>query len=241
MSYADSQFPAASWAMTADQASADERAGFIKKTYLHLLGAVLAFCALEYAYLSSNIADDVMQRMMGGGNAGLLIAFVLFMGASWLARYWASTSTSVPLQYAGLALYVVAQSVIFIPILYYAVKFGGPNLLPTAGLATMFIFAALTAAVFMTGKDFSFLGTALFAAGAAIVILFVCSLVFGFSLGILFTVAMIALACGYILYDTSNVLHQYQIGQHVAASLALFSSVALLFMYILRLFMQARD
>ena len=41
---------------------------------------------------------------------------------------------------------------------------------------------------------------------------------------------MIVLACGYILYHTSNILHQYRIGQHVAASLALFASVALLFM-----------
>jgi FtsH-binding integral membrane protein len=238
MSYGDSQYSAATWGMTAEQASAGERAGFIKKTYAHLLGAVLAFCALEYVYLSTNIADDVMQRLVAGGNGGLLIAFLLFMVASWVARYWASTSTSVPLQYAGLALYVVAQSVIFIPILYYAVNFGGKDVLPTAGMATLLVFAALTAAVFITGKDFSFLSTALFVAGAAGVVLIACSMIFGFSLGILFTVAVIALACGYILYDTSNVLHHYRIGQHVAASLALFSSVALLFMYILRLFMQ---
>ena len=54
---------------------------------------------------------------------------------------------------------------------------------------------------------------------------------------------MIALACGFILYDTSNVLHHYRIGQHVAASLALFASVALLFWYVLQLLMylQGRD
>jgi FtsH-binding integral membrane protein len=56
-------------------------------------------------------------------------------------------------------------------------------------------------------------------------------------LGNLFTIALIVLACGYILYDTSNVLYHYRIGQHVAASLALFASVALLFWYILRLVM----
>ena len=58
------------------------------------------------------------------------------------------------------------------------------------------------------------------------------------SLGIPFSVAMIALAGGWILYDTSNVMKHYRIGQHVAASLALFASVAILFYYILRLLMQ---
>jgi FtsH-binding integral membrane protein len=56
-----------------------------------------------------------------------------------------------------------------------------------------------------------------------------------------FIYAMIALACGYILYHTSNVLHHYRIGQHVAAALALFAAVALLFWYIVQLFMSRRD
>jgi hypothetical protein len=45
------------------------------------------------------------------------------------------------------------------------------------------------------------------------------------------------LASGYILYDTSNVLHHYRIGQHVAASLALFAAVALMFWYMIQLVM----
>lgn len=67
------------------------------------------------------------------------------------------------------------------------------------------------------------------------------ALLFQFNLGPIFIYAMIALACGYILYDTSNVLHHYRIGQHVAASLALFAAVALMFWYILQLFMSRRD
>jgi FtsH-binding integral membrane protein len=49
---------------------------------------------------------------------------------------------------------------------------------------------------------------------------------------------MILLASGYILYDTSNVLHHYRTDQYVAASLALFAAVALLFWYVLRLLME---
>jgi FtsH-binding integral membrane protein len=69
----------------------------------------------------------------------------------------------------------------------------------------------------------------------------VASIFFGFSLGLLFSVLMVAFAAGFILYDTSNVLHHYRIGQHVAASLALFASVALLFWYVLRIVMAVTD
>ena len=77
------------------------------------------------------------------------------------------------------------------------------------------------------------MGLAAFAALGFIV----CSVLFGFNLGNLFAGVMVAFAAAYILYYTSNVLHQYRLDQHVAASLALFASVALLFWYILQLFM----
>jgi len=238
MSFGDSQYQSmqpSMWGQIAARAMPDERVGFIRKTYLHLLAAVLAFCGLEALYLNTTFAGDVMQRMVQGGNGALFVTLILFVGCSWIARYWASNSTSMAMQYAGLSLYVFAQSLIFIPILYYAQHYAGPDVIPTAGLITLLLFGGLTAAVFITGHDFSFLRTALIVAGMAGVGLIVCSWLFGFNLGTLFTVAVIALACGYILYDTSNVLHHYQIGQHVAASLALFASVALLFMYILDL------
>jgi FtsH-binding integral membrane protein len=59
----------------------------------------------------------------------------------------------------------------------------------------------------------------------------------GFSLGIFFMGAMVAFAAAYILYDTSNVMKHYRTDQHVAASLALFASVALMFWYMLQLLM----
>jgi FtsH-binding integral membrane protein len=95
--------------------------------------------------------------------------------------------------------------------------------------------------VFITRKDFSFLRSVLMFGGFAALGLIVVAIVFQFNLGPIFTYAMIALACGYILYHTSNVLHHYRIGQHVAASLALFASVALLFWYIVQLFLSRRN
>ena len=132
--------------------------------------------------------------------------------------------------------YSWAEAIIFLPLLYIARRLD-PSAIPTAGFATLILFGALTAVVFVTRKDFSFMRSALMFGGFAALGLIVVAILFQFSLGPIFSVAMVALACGYILYHTSNILHHYRIGQHVAASLALFASVALLFWYILRLVM----
>ena len=101
-------------------------------------------------------------------------------------------------------------------------------------------FVGLTATVFLTGSNFSWMQQALRMAGFAALGLIVASLIFGFTLGLLFSAAMVVLASGYILYYTSNVMHRYPIGSHVAAALALFSAVALLFWYVFRILMDRR-
>jgi FtsH-binding integral membrane protein len=121
--------------------------------------------------------------------------------------------------------------------LWVASNFGGPNVIPMAGLLTAITFAGLTAVVFLSGADFSFLRAGLSIAAFVALGLILCSALFGFQLGLIFIGGMIALASGYILYDTSNVLHHYRIGQHVAAALALFASVALMFWYMVQLVM----
>jgi FtsH-binding integral membrane protein len=137
-------------------------------------------------------------------------------------------------------LYVVAQAVIFVPMLYFVIWSGNGDLIPSAALITGVLFVGLTAIVLFTRKDFSFLRGILMFSGFAALALIVVSILMGFNLGVWFMGAMIALACGYILYDTSNVLHHYRIGQHVAAALALFAAVALLFWYVLQLLMSLR-
>jgi FtsH-binding integral membrane protein len=120
---------------------------------------------------------------------------------------------------------------------------GDASLIISAATATGGLFAMLTLAVFITRKDFSFLRSILIFGVLAAMGFIATAILFGFSLGPIFCYAMIALFCGYILHDTSNVLHHYRIGQHVAAALALFASVIMLFWYILRLYiiMNSRD
>jgi hypothetical protein len=66
------------------------------------------------------------------------------------------------------------------------------------------------------------------------------SFIFGFQLGTWFSVAMIGFAGAAVLYDTSNIMHHYPQDKYVAASMQLFASIALMFWYVLQLFM-SRD
>lgn len=237
MSYADNPYAAPGSTFAAD-AAVDERAGFIAKTYAHLAGAIAVFIGLEAVLLSLPGIENLVG-MMVGTRYGWLVVLGLFMVVSWVADSWARSAISPGKQYLGLGLYVVAEAVIFVPMLFIAQRMDA-QIVPLAGATTLVLLGALTAVVFITRKDFSFLRTILMFGGFAAMGLIVVATLFSFSLGPIFTYAMIAFACGYILYDTSNVLHHYRIGQHIAASLALFASVALLFWYILRLFMSSR-
>jgi FtsH-binding integral membrane protein len=172
----------------------------------------------------------------------MLLLMVLFIGGAFAAQAMARSTTSVGLQYAGLAMYVMLEVVIFLPILYVAeVRFPGQHIALTAGIVTLMAFGALTLGVFVSGKDFSFLGPFLWVAALASFGLIIAGLIFGFSLGMVFAYAMVLLASGFIVYDTSNVIHHYRTDQHVAAALALFASVAMMFWYILRIFLGSRS
>lgn len=229
--------PYRTWGMIAADADTSERARFIRLTYLHLAGAVLAFVGLEAFFLSLPGIDNIVMQVLGV-RYGWLLVIGGFVAVSYIANSWANSSTSVGMQYLGLGLYVVAEAVIFVPLLYIAETFfPDANIIPIAGVLTLAVFTGLTGIVFLTGADFSFLRTALMLAGIVALAIVFCAALFGFQLGLIFIAAMIALAGGYILYDTSNVLHHYRIGQHVAASLALFASVALMFYYMVQLVM----
>jgi FtsH-binding integral membrane protein len=117
------------------------------------------------------------------------------------------------------------------------------NPILVAAVATLAVFGVLTATVFLTRKDFSFLGPIL---GIVGLLAFGAILLGAFgllNLGTGFCMLMVVFAAGAILYDTSNILHHYRTEQHVAASLALFASVGLLFWYILQIVisMSGRD
>jgi hypothetical protein len=215
----------------ADAAQA-ERVAFIRRTYAHLVGAILALVGIEAFILSKpQIFVPLTRALM----SNWWVVIIAFIAVSWVAQSWARSNASRGMQYLGLGLYTVAMAAILCPLLVMTIGVDGSgwHLVQTAAMLTAMIFLGLTVIVFTSKADFSFLRGILWVGMLAALGLAVASWMFGFSLGMVFIVAMIVLMSGYILYDTSNVLHHYHTDQHVAAALALFASVSTLFWYVL--------
>ncbi|HAT20926.1 MAG TPA: permease [Verrucomicrobiales bacterium] len=221
----------------------DVRATFIRRTYGHLAAAVGAFVLIEFLLFQIPGIDDKVMGILARSPFSWLIVLGGFMVVSWLANKWALTSASKGMQYAGLSLYVVAQAVIFLPLLLLAASprfLNAPEIIGQAAVITGTMFAGLTLIAFTTRKDFSFLGGILKVGFLVALGIIVASIFMGFSLGLLFSGAMVLLASISILYSTSNIIHHYGTEQYVAAALGLFASVALLFWYVLRILMILR-
>ncbi len=215
-----------------------ERAAFIRKTYWHLAGAIGLFVVLEALFLKLGLGVMAMQ-VLGASKYSWLMVLGGFMLVSWVAEKWATGSTSLGMQYAGLALYTVAEALIFLPLIMMAMMMTGDgSLLTQAGLITLAMVLGITAVAFTTKKDFSFLGGFLKIGGFVALGLIAASFFLPISLGLWFSAAMVVFASVCILYNTSNLIHRYNTTQYVAASLSLFASVALLFWYVLSILMR---
>ena len=202
-----------------------------------MLGAILGFTVLEVMLFTNGLAEPIARTMLGGSWLVVLGAFML---VSWLASRAAMNATSLGTQYAALAGFVVAEAIIFVPLLYIA-NTTAPGTIQSAALVTMMGFVGLTAVAFSTRKDFSFLGGMMRWLGMMALVLIVASVIFGFELGTWFSVAMVTFAGAAVLYDTSNVLHHFPEDRYVGAAMQLFASVALMFWYVLRIFLGSRD
>ena len=129
-----------------------------------------------------------------------------------------------------------AEAIIFAPLLYVA-ELKAPGTIDSAAGVTVLGSVGLIATAMITGKDFSFLRGLLVWGFFIAIAIIIAGALFGFALGTWFSVAMIGFAGAAILYDTSNILHHYPQDKYVAASLQLFASIALMFWYVLQIFM----
>jgi FtsH-binding integral membrane protein len=233
-----------------EQPRVSARTLFIRRTYAHLAGAILAFIGVVALLLNVVPEKEVFQLFFGTPMSWLFV-LLAFMGASYLAQMWARSETSVGMQYLGLGLYVVAEAVIFLPILIVAshieqarsLEGKESHLIAQAGILTLGVFAGLTMSVFLTKKDYSFLAPVLSVGTWIAMGVIVAGIFFGFTPGLFFSFAIVALMSGYILFQTSLIVRTYPTHMHVSAALMLFASVATMFWYILRILMelQGRD
>ena len=216
--------------------SVESRSTFIWRTYGHVAAAILLFAGIESYLFDSGLAQPLAEWMFG---FNWLLILGAFMVVGWLATHVAHTVQSKPLQYLALAGFVAAEAVIFVPLLALAMA-AQPGIIESAAGVTLLGTGGLTAVALITRKDFSFLRGILVWGGILALIAIVASVLFGFQMGTWFSVAMVGFAGAAVLYDTSNILHHYPEDRYVGAALALFASIALMFWYVLRLFM-SRD
>jgi FtsH-binding integral membrane protein len=204
----------------------DSRAQFITRTYTHVVGGILGFILVELALFESGLAGQIASFMLGFNWFLILGAFML---VGWLA-----------MQYFSYAAYVVAEALIFVPLLYIADR-KAPGAIDSATLITALGAGGLMVVAHRTRKDFSFLRAILMWGGVVALLAMVGGAVFGFQLGTWFSVAMIGFAGAAVLYDTSNIIQHYPEDRYVSAAMQLFASIALMFWYVLRLVMGSRN
>jgi FtsH-binding integral membrane protein len=224
-----------------------DRVAFLRKTYTLLSLALIGFAGGTAAFIK--FAPEASLRFSSWalqGSMNWLLILGMFMLVGYVAQKLAMSNTSRGLQYLGLALAVGAQAVLLQPMIWILmIKFGNngdlsgqaSTILGEAVVITLAIFVGLTLTVFLTKKDFSFMRSGLSIAGFAFLGVILASMLFGFQLGALFSGIGILLMGGYILYQTSLVMSYFPPTGYVAASLMLFSTVATLFWYVLRLLM----
>lgn len=215
-----------------------EKASFYKKTYLHVAFAILAFIGVETVLLNI-VPEQLILAMFAQRYLWLLIIGVFWL-ASFLATKW-SLSQSKSTQYMGLGFYVLLEAVIFLPLIYIAVKYAGGSVIFQAATLTVAMFAGISAVAFTSKRDFSFLRNIITIGGFIAIGLIIAGMIFGFNLGLWFSVGMVILASATILYQTSKLKDAYVTDQYVGASLQLFASIMLLFWYILSILMSRRS
>jgi FtsH-binding integral membrane protein len=229
--------------IVADAPAAD-RAAFFRRTYGLVAASFGAFAIALFGLFVSGLAETFMRAVAGVGTWGMLGVMVLFWLGTTAAQSLAFSRASQLAQYAGLGLYVLLQAIIFVPLIYYTaiVTKGNPGeILIPACLATGALVVALTAVVFMTNLDFSFLKVAIVIGSICALGIIVVSLFAGWSLGAWFSIAMIVLMATVILYQTNEVKNTMETDQHVAAAFVLFSSFVTLLFYVIRLFAGRRE
>jgi modulator of FtsH protease len=223
---------------------------YLRRVYLYFTGGVALAIVGALVALYAGTPVDV-------GNGVSLPPIVAFQIEHWLfalLAYFGAFMVASFVRRAGgglnvlaLGAYTFITGLFLAPMLFFAqlAASHGATLDPSpvrdAFLLSGAAFTGLTGYVLITRKDFSFLGAALSMGiwvilGALILGMFLHSAAFSLaiaSVGVL-------LFCGYILFDTSRLLHEPD-DDAAGAALRLFLDVVNLFVFLVRILSSSRD
>jgi FtsH-binding integral membrane protein len=222
-------------------AAAAERATFLKKVYGILLLGVLGFAATLWSAANVPVANDLAMKVgnvIHGSRWGWLIYMAVFMGGSYAVHAVAQTK---PINAIAFGVWVVLLGFLTAPLVLWIGAARGPEIISQASGLTALVFGGLTVYVLWSGKDFSFLRGALTIGFWSILAVSLIGTLTGFTPGLWVSYAIVLLFAGYILYDTSTILHQLPSSMAMTGAILLFTDVVLLFKHILVLLARDRD
>ncbi len=230
----------------ADQIDA---ASFYRKTYGLVALAFAGFAGLLYTFFNLTPVAEIFMTTLGAmfkslGGFTWLIVMLGFWAGTYFAQKLASNRASRESQYAGLALYVLLEALIFIPLIAIVAVTtkGHPDdiLLPACGLTGALVLG-LTLAVQLTQVDFSFLRIVITIGSICAIGAVIMFTIMGINPGTWFALAMILLMATVILYQTHVIKNQCSTEDYVIAAFILFSAFVTLLWYVIQFFMGRRS
>ena len=222
-------------------AAASERAAFLKKVYGILFLGVLGFAVTLWAAANVPLVNGwamSMAELIYGNRYGWLIYMGIFIGGSMAVHSVAEVRPLGAFAFAG---WVVLMALLIAPIVLWINEAQGTAIINQASALTAIVFGGLTVFVLYTGKDFSWLRGILFMAFIGVAVTSLLGMLMGFSLRLWFSALIVMLMAGYILYDTSVILHRLPTSMPMTGAILLFTDVVLLFKHILMLLSSNRD
>lgn len=213
--------------------SDDEKITFYKKIYAHLGAYILGFIFVSTIFYEMGIGYKILDAIEESKLYWLLMLGG-FWGVTWLGDHFSDNPVD-GLPYAGPAIIILAEAIIFSP-LFAWVNYYHNGVLDNAIFASIVIVGAMIFAVHQSKANFEPLGAILKVGSIVGLAFIVAAIIFDFSLGAVFSWIMLALAGGYVLYDTSKIIHEYEKDQYILASTRLLMSSLFFFWYVIRIF-----
>lgn len=228
------QQPSGAWGSygmeTAARASVEERMGFIRKVY------ALFFAATLFAIGGVMLGLSFKPLLQFAFEHPLIMFFIMIGGV-----LGAQAMRHVRgLNLVALFGFTTLTGVVISPLIAVILQIN-PSSILAAGVLTVGIFGGLTAYVFISKKDFSFM-RGMVTTGLIVVILAgVVNIFLGSSaLGFAVAAATLLLFSGFVLYDTSNIIRRYPTNEYVAGALSLYLDAFNIFLALLRIFNSGR-
>ncbi len=223
-------FANAQMSFTVAQASQQVRVQFIRQVYSILFGSLLVTVLAGFIAVQESVLPIVMGLMP-----------ILWIGEVVCCIVLSFTRRTTGLNLLVFGLFAALLGAGLAPLLLQ-VSEKSPGLPTAAATLTLGVFGALSTYALTTKKDFSFLGGMLFASliGLCLVGILLIFLPSAF-LSSLYSLVGVLLFSGYVLYDTSQIIHRLQPGEAIIGAIELYLDFLNLFLFILQLLSNRSD